>query len=689
MAWKIRPSARLQTCRVCEHENELPYVFCEECGAPRVKLGRWRVTFHLSVAMTAFVGAYYYKDHIIWPWPLFAFYALLATEFAASLIKGSWRLSARLYLWFLIFFGAFGAAFQIHHAEGSGVFFLAVTAMPDFAREEPGIFYSIVGIIAALIFVPAYLRWSRVYGWVNSYRLVLLAGMVISLVVLAAFRAVVWIHANDLFPSISSQIEGFVLTTVPEQGRYVNFAAFTMLRVFMFEVFLVSAIRGYALARRTRRAEDKAALVDVSGFTRSLFGIANVMRQLGHAIENMVLYLVSTFKTLAVDMAIILGVFTRELLVPTIALLGAGSLTYVLTLATVGYVERNDWQFVATIMACVAAILLCVLLFLGCKTRCTWRRIFQFYAQLIGWLLPNLLVFFLLLSFSLWASSKALNSLDDDLVMPYRMGMLTQVIAALLALLVAIVFIRKRSVLTATVDQGAVIDDNATPFDDDEDETEEGDDQDEDDDLPPLEQEEEEHEDEEIKVGLWGRARHAVRSLRVDEHTRKALGRAKGLQERLHGKPRAVDDFLRFTQEIRDRETKIRALDTNRIHVSAATYESLRKRYTDELTDFQDQRGRAEKEIAQLRERNVIERGEIEAKIADLKEQRAEFDRLRQAGALSQAEHRKRAAQIKIMLESEALRLKAAQRQQRFLTLDDVDEKPAGQSESTTPTGEH
>ena len=108
------PAHRAQICRHCSHVNEFPFFFCEECGAARATLGRWRVTLDLSLVLSAFLATYQWADVIglTWSWPLYLLYALFLSQFAASLVKGTRRMAGRLWLWFLIFFGGFFLLFH-------------------------------------------------------------------------------------------------------------------------------------------------------------------------------------------------------------------------------------------------------------------------------------------------------------------------------------------------------------------------------------------------------------------------------------------------------------------------------------------------------------------------------------------------------------------------------------------------
>ena len=75
-------------CPSCAESNDLPYFFCQACGSPRARLGKWRTTINLSLAMSAFLSYYYFRGPVDdpsfifpWAWPLFAVYSALFIQF--------------------------------------------------------------------------------------------------------------------------------------------------------------------------------------------------------------------------------------------------------------------------------------------------------------------------------------------------------------------------------------------------------------------------------------------------------------------------------------------------------------------------------------------------------------------------------------------------------------------------------
>ena len=138
-----------------------------------------------------------------WAWPIYILYCLFFVQFAALLASGRWRLMGRIILWCAAFFGvAGGIAFLAGLGDGGiGIFILGIsdTGLPDYAMNNPTVFYPALAGLLALYAIPFYFRWKRVYGAVNGYRIILLSLLAIALAGLLGLAAIQWLHATGAF----------------------------------------------------------------------------------------------------------------------------------------------------------------------------------------------------------------------------------------------------------------------------------------------------------------------------------------------------------------------------------------------------------------------------------------------------------------------------------------------------------
>jgi hypothetical protein len=181
---------------------------------------------------------------------------------------------------------------------------------------------------------------------------------------------------------------------------------------------------------------------------RSLVMLGQVLRRFLLLVENMLRSLAAALAELTRGLWGIARTFARELLTPALALGGANVLLYLLTGFTRAYIEQNSVAAVLEIAGAVAGILASAMLFIGSLAPFRAERIVRFTMEFGGWLMPNLLVFFLLMSLSLCLTSRFMNSYASDLAggaLPFRVGVLTWLDISVLMLLVAVVIWKRRA----------------------------------------------------------------------------------------------------------------------------------------------------------------------------------------------------------------------------------------------------
>lgn len=662
-----RAIVRELPCRKCGHPNELPTLFCEACGAARLKLGQIRVTVNLTLTMAAFLGYYYFQEVFSWPWPLYVLYSLFFLQIALFFVWESRVKMMRFTAWIMVFLGALGYLFEQLWTEGPVFMVLLLRDLPAIINSNPQLHYPILVGVIVIAFLPLYFRWGRVYGWVNAYRIALLALFTLFASVLIVFRGLAFLHAHEVFPNLQPALTEFVRTVMPEYRTVLAFLALGALRLFLFEVFVFAAVRGYAVARTERLKLDKEKLANETGFTRSLLFFASVVRRFVYAIEQMVIYLVGTLRILARDLAKVILAFLRELLVPSVALIAAAILIHQLALLTRSYIAANSLTTVGWLLVVIASIIVTELVFLTCKSRYRFKRILAVHGQLLGWLVPNFLVFFLLMSASLYGTTAVLAGREGEAnKLPFAIGMLTISVGIALAALVMVILFRKRSLFAVAGESAAAGEENEEPpmfdeapeqnIEDPEDEPE----------KDPIQDDDEHANKGGVNKGigrLWRRRRGwdlgkvQIEKPATSARIARALGstseRIKGssigqqaketlkrIQGSIEGKSSHLDKLDEAKRQVTEKVAQIGALDSMGADtVTDEVRASLRHRYQKEAEALIAERDRLQAIVDEEYASHMNEKLKIGMKLAELQAKRAELDRLLAAGALAQPEH--------------------------------------------------
>ncbi len=686
-------------CRKCEHKNELPYAFCEECGAPRVVLGRIRVLGNLSLSVTAFLGFYYFNEVMDWAWPIYTLYSLFVLQIAMLMVQESRIKTTRTFLWYLAFLGFGGYLAHNFHTEGPGIFVLFLRDIPMMMSEEPWVFFPVVGGILTVAFLPLYMRWGRIYGWVNAYRIALLSMFMVLLSILIIFRLMGWVETSQAIPRMVEFATDFNDTVRPKYERNLTLMAVNILRVFLFEIFVFSAVRGYTVAKKDVYKLDRERLEKESAFSRSLLIMAQVVRRFYQALENMVHYLIETCLKLSRHIGHVIIAFFRELAVPIVALTSAVFLIYAWMHFTVVYIEAPSMQSLAMIVGTVAGLLVCEMLFLLCKSRYRPARIFSVHLQIGGWLLPNVLVCFLLVSVSLWATSLVLNEEGAAQKLPFRLGPLTIAVGAMLVVLVAIVLYRKRSLFTTIRDDLASVDpkkEDVPNFEPSEPVIEDADDLPAQDPEPAVaepvsiqEQGEEEYEPasgevvaaettpvKRRKKKSWdlGQARPAksekmleklgqftatakgaIEGSGLGDKARQALSKA---SDKISGKPVALTKLEETEASLTAAQRRLEGLQSVRETVSQETFNSMRNNLQDEIERLTIEREQLRQIVGELHGKAVLDFSEASSKLSALQTQLEEVKALKSSGAIpeSEADNRIRNLDAQVKFQSGSLK---------------------------------
>jgi hypothetical protein len=449
-------------CCECSEENELPFLFCEQCNAPRFQVGKFRVFFHIILISLVFFGIYFIEDHedlryyaedfLVWSWPIYLLYGYLFLVFAIKLVAGKWGLALRHAIWYLGFILLFLVYFELDHrmnqvpGVSSGIITELIAQGPEAAADHPVLFFSILGGLVLIVFVPCYIHWGRKYGWINAYRIVLISLISIGLILSLYFWGAIRILKTDSLAFLHEQLRPLENSW---DGYWVPLTVFIsrMSLILLMEIMIFSALKGYGRAHRKSFGLRKSGLEKEGAFVKSLmlFGIA--LRRLILTFENMLAYLLEILRQLMGQVMAVFLAFVREILIPVLMLSITAVLLYNTTMQTREYIDQSNTMAMFRIITNVALILLSMMIFMTCKTSFRITRIFQFYFELIGWLLPNLIVCSLLISLFLFGSSYMADRMFgyEESHFPFRIGPITMVLLGMLIALVVYLLVAKRS----------------------------------------------------------------------------------------------------------------------------------------------------------------------------------------------------------------------------------------------------
>lgn len=632
-----QPDQNLLNCPSCGEATELPFLFCDHCGVPRVRLGEWRLLMNLSLAFGTFMIIYLARDFLAWSWPLYAWFWFFYIQFGLVLMAGRALLKMRLLIWNVIFFAIF---FVIFHFMQSGdkndfIFFFVpaheplapdfmlgiIGSLPGIARDYPIPFFTIGGGAILSIFGICYIHWGRRYGWINAYRIVILSLIATFGAVLVCVRIGDYCQAHGIFPKMDWK---GLLEFKTDYYEYVGLVTIRLVQMFLLEIVAYSAIRSYAVAHRKPTARLELAPGE-SALVRSVLRLVSALQFLYRVLEQMVLYQLNTLWQLSKDMTMVIRAFMRELAVPTLSLAATAIMFYLLVNVTKAYIETDQTNQIANLLAIFAGTLLSLMIFVGCKTPYRWGRLLSFYGEMLAWMLPNLMVFFLLMSVCLWASAQILNSSEyTNLHIPYRMGILTWILGAIMFVMLVVTVIRKRALIaqaplqaeTATAGKKAKAGAERKPRG---------------------------------SMLSWGgfdrvavKAREKARDMGLEEKARRAKELAGGaagfIKDRIQGKPLIVEKLERAHERYQEKMAQLSTLSNMQASVDTHTYERLSTQYRNELKLLKAEREQTLVEYHQTLEKKEEELAGLKAEQAELDQKRKEIDALLEAGALNESD---------------------------------------------------
>jgi hypothetical protein len=263
--------------------------------------------------------------------------------------------------------------------------------------------------------------------------------------------------------------------------------------------------------------------------------------------------------------------------------------------------------------------------------------------QLLGWLLPNAMVLFVLVSLSLAATAKLVNEPGEELL-PYRVGPITLGLAALLAVMIVVILARKWTQLAPAADTEEI---EEPPRD-----------------IRPL------HPPKPRK-SLRQRVGNVAWAGQLLDHVGQvgALARhvGKELGARLQGKPAVLDRLEAADNRRREKQAQLASLEALKGTLDPETLQQLRLQYKSELPILISEHTALLATVRQRLADCLSEQYQFNEQLARSKARQAEIDRLREARILDEATARRQRGELETQAAVLEAKLKACDQQIAFL----------------------
>lgn len=439
-------SARVTVrCRHCGTENELPWLFCSKCEQTRVALGFLPITINVLLAMGAFLSSFVFYEFLSWSWPIYALYSLLAIQSVTILRRGQAVENLLLSLWLLSSFLVVALIFHFGNTT-SRFFLLVLRDLPSLFASEPLIYFPLVLAIISPLTLPILFQWQNRFGSWTAYRMSLVAIMGLQLALLCGF-SLMRIFADqlateeieeELYALLAHPWNQFMLTL----GYSFCLVAF----VFLMELLFTSIHLGYRRSGGFGSKRSWKTIQKENPLLRAVYSLWDTSLVLFLWMEKSLLTfwcaLVESYSSLkSVSYSA-----CRFYLAPAMLTLTVAVILLFATQETVLFVQSDSLLALARLLSLVIIAQATLLFFLILKTPFSWRDIVRFYIHLLGWILPNLLILYLLTSVSLSGAARLLNShlAEPWTILPFKVGIVTQNVAAALLAIIAISLLQKR-----------------------------------------------------------------------------------------------------------------------------------------------------------------------------------------------------------------------------------------------------
>lgn len=445
---------KYQTCGTCGAQQELPAIFCSACGGPLIRISKIFLTFFLTFTVAAFVVYGIKADGWLWPWPLYAYFAILFVLYSFAVTRRYTVVTLRMLAWCSIlayamwfFWLSMDLALKRMSSDISDILTMVV--------DQPIPRYIFVGaVVLELIF--AFVILKRRFGFFNGYRVnvTLLAG--------AAYcgKLAYTYSTGEAGVSVSPKLSDWFLWAPDREVKELfELLAVNLLRVVVAEMAVYSFVKS---VRPANEAYHKIAIqkAQASPAGASAAMLDAISRVSGTILRSALLFrffvteYIRTFGSYLYALYRTLRRIVLDLVLPAISLACAAYILGMLAEHTAAYITGKAgmrlifWgplkSSAAMIPVCLVMIFIVQMIFLKAVTKFSFRALTRCNSLLMLWLAPFVLALFVFVSLSLAATGSVLQRWESDMAFPFRIGPLTIISIVLLLGLVAFSLLHSR-----------------------------------------------------------------------------------------------------------------------------------------------------------------------------------------------------------------------------------------------------
>jgi len=433
-----------QPCPHCSTIQELPAIFCWQCGGPLMKISKVLVMFFISITALAY-GLYgLYAESLSWPIPLYFYYVFVFVGLSLVITRRYWWTSFRVLLWSLLLVYALsflvGSTRRFFHS-------LSIDAIElmNIIRSN----YLSMGLVLGTVFlvlVFGFVVLTKRFNFTLAYRIFL------TFLVAATYLGGLLLEE----PSIGEPRKMSSLALwLPEMtiAEFLGVTSLNLLRILAAEMVVYSMAMSLGpgnkrfadIARRMTSARPARGQQAV--FLQATNQVTLAILRAGIYLQQFFITLWHTLANYAWGMYRVLRRLVVDFVTP-LATLGAGALLLgMLAEHTAAYVAPSPTARLVyapgvhspLAMIGLAVLGICILhmVFLRAVTKFRWADLWRCNALLALWIGPFFLAIFLFISLSLIATGTVLRRFGNE-AFPYRFGPLT--LAAGIALVIMVGF---------------------------------------------------------------------------------------------------------------------------------------------------------------------------------------------------------------------------------------------------------
>jgi hypothetical protein len=419
-----------------------------------IRISKIFLTSFLTVAVGLHVIFGIYASKLLWPAPLYAFYALLFVLYSMVVTRRYTVTTIRVVSWCLVLV----YAMWFYWLSGSMGLRLLTSDIRDLLdiMDQSLLARCVAGAAVAFQLLLGFAALWKRFGFIMAYRVFMTGIAVIALALKFLFQYSVGETGVPVSRRLS---DWFLWAPETEVKEFFELVAVNSFRVIIAEMAVTSFAKCFrgATDHYNRLNARRAGTTAPKGLG-PLQVLADAVQRLGHAALRsgiLVLHFIEVFaRTFAAYLWAVWRVMRRiavDFVIPLGSLVAASFLLALLSEHSASYVtgkSSGNLVYLAPIRSSVGMILMCIvgvyvvqLVFLAAVAKFRFKALMRCNLLLGMWLAPFALTFFVLVSVSLTATGFVVRRHGGD-EYPYHLGPLTMGAAAILALLVAGVLVR-------------------------------------------------------------------------------------------------------------------------------------------------------------------------------------------------------------------------------------------------------